>query len=77
VDVRGITLLIAHPEDLIRMKTVAAQYRDRPEIKRRQDLDDIAILNRVLEVGSDQARDKHVPTARPYSSPPTRPGPSR
>jgi hypothetical protein len=51
VQVRGITLLISHPEDLIRMKTAAAQFRDRPEAKRRQDLDDIAVLNRVLEHG--------------------------
>jgi hypothetical protein len=49
IDVRGIKLLIAHPEHLIRMKTAASQFRDRPEAKRRQDLDDIAVLNRVLE----------------------------
>jgi uncharacterized nucleotidyltransferase DUF6036 len=49
VDVRGIRLLIAHPEHLIPMKTAASQFRDRPDAKRRQDLDDIAVLNRVLE----------------------------
>jgi hypothetical protein len=49
VDVRGIHLLIAHPEHLIRMKTAASQFRDRPEAKRRQDLDDIAVLSRVLQ----------------------------
>jgi hypothetical protein len=49
VEVRGIKLMIAHPEDLIRMKTAAAQFRDRPEAKRRQDLDDIAVLTRALE----------------------------
>lgn len=49
VDVRGLTLLIAHPEDLIRMKTAASQFRDRPEAKRQQDLDDIAVLTRLLE----------------------------
>jgi hypothetical protein len=54
VEVPGISLLIAHPEDLIRMKTSAAQFRDRPEAeaKRRQDLDDVAVLHRVLEPGS-------------------------
>jgi hypothetical protein len=56
VEVRGITLLIAHPEDLIRMKSAAAQTRDRPEAKRRQDLDDIAVLSRVLEAGPTLGR---------------------
>lgn len=47
VEVLGVRLLIAHPEDLIRMKTAAAGFRDRPEPKRRQDLDDIAVLERA------------------------------
>jgi hypothetical protein len=54
VDVRGIQLLIAHPEHLIPMKTAASQFRDRPEAKRRQDLDDIAVLNQALEAGGSQ-----------------------
>ena len=56
VEVRGLTLLIAHPEDLIRMKTAASQFRDRPEAKRQQDLDDIAVLTRLLEQRSDLDR---------------------
>lgn len=47
VEIRGAKLLIAHPEDLIRMKRAAARFRDRPEAKRRQDLDDIAVLERL------------------------------
>ncbi|MEO8968821.1 MAG: DUF6036 family nucleotidyltransferase [Solirubrobacteraceae bacterium] len=47
VEVLGAGILIAHPEDLIRMKTVASSFRDRPEAKRRQDLDDIAVLERL------------------------------
>jgi hypothetical protein len=77
VDVRGITLLIAHPEHLIRMKTAAAQFRDRPEAKRRQDLDDIAVLNRVLEGGEEHGRrgpGRAAPLSRPL---PTRSGASR
>ncbi len=54
VEVRGVRLLVAHPEDLIRMKTAASRFRDRPERKRRQDLDDIAVLERLRapEAGS-------------------------
>jgi hypothetical protein len=55
VEIRGVTLLIADRDDLIRMKTAASQFRDRPEPKRRQDLDDIAVLER-LRVGSAPAR---------------------
>jgi len=44
VEVFGVRILVAHPEDLIRMKAAASQFRDRPEAKRRQDLDDIAVL---------------------------------
>lgn len=47
VEVLGARILIAHPEDLIRMKTAASSFRDRPEAKRRQDLDDIAVLERL------------------------------
>jgi hypothetical protein len=47
VKIRGVTLLIAHPDDLIRMKTAASQFRDRPTPKRRQDLDDIAVLEQL------------------------------
>jgi hypothetical protein len=47
VEVFGVTLKVAHPEDLIRMKVAASRFRDRPEIKRRQDLDDIAVLERL------------------------------
>ena len=49
VEVLGVRLLIAHPEDLIRMKSAAAAFRDRPEAKRRQDLDDIAVLERARD----------------------------
>jgi hypothetical protein len=59
VEIRGVRLLIAHPEDLIRMKTAAAEFRDRPEPKRRQDLDDVAVLERLSAskpAGSPQAR---------------------
>jgi hypothetical protein len=55
VEIRGVTLLIAHPDDLIRMKTAASQFRDRPDAKRRQDLDDIAVLER-LQAGSEPAQ---------------------
>jgi hypothetical protein len=44
VEVLGVSLLVAHPEDLIRMKIAASRLRDRPGPKRRQDLDDIAVL---------------------------------
>ena len=47
VEVLGARILIAHPEDLIRMKTAVSRFRDRPEAKRRQDLDDIAVLERL------------------------------
>jgi hypothetical protein len=63
VEVRGITLQIAHPEHLIRMKTAAAAFRDRPEAKRRQDLDDIAVLNRVLEQDPRRSRREGGPAA--------------
>jgi hypothetical protein len=71
VEIRGRVLLIAHPDDLIRMKTAAAQFRDRPPAKRRQDLDDIAVLEQLRE-GEEQAPE----TGRPPPSPPP-PDPGR
>ncbi len=47
VEVFGVRILVAHPEDLIRMKLAAAELRDRPEVKRRQDREDIAVLERL------------------------------
>lgn len=47
VEVFGVRILVAHPEDLIRMKLAASEFRDRPEAKRRQDRDDIAVLERL------------------------------
>jgi hypothetical protein len=38
------------------MKTAASRFRDRPQAKRRQDLDDIAVLQRLrIGVGGDSA----------------------
>jgi hypothetical protein len=64
VEVLGVRLLVAHPEDLIRMKTAASQFRDRPEPKRRQDLDDIAVLERL----------RAAEPTRPAEAENTRPG---
>jgi hypothetical protein len=47
VEIRGVMLRIAHPEDLIRMKTAASRFRDRLPEKRRQDLEDIVVLERI------------------------------
>jgi hypothetical protein len=47
VEALGVRMLVAHPEDLIRMKIAASQFRDRPESKRRQDLDDIVVLEKL------------------------------
>ncbi len=60
VEVLGASILIAHPEDLIRMKTAAAAFRDRPEAKRRQDLDDIAVLQRLTTDIEDSTRTSHA-----------------
>jgi hypothetical protein len=49
LDLGDLVLLAAHPEDLIRMKTAAAEFRDRPEAKRQQDREDIAVLERLRE----------------------------
>ncbi len=64
VEIRGVTLLIAHPDDLIRMKTAASRFRDRPEAKRRHDLDDIAVLER-LRAGSAPAQAGPSPERTP------------
>jgi hypothetical protein len=69
VEIRGVTLLIAHPDDLIRMKTAASQFRHRPAQKRRQDLDDIAVL--------EQLRARQPPDGGQAPPPPaTRPDPT-
>ena len=64
VEVFGVRLLVAHPEDLIRMKVAAAEFRDRPEAKREQDRQDIAVLERLRSSERDQGID---PPARPRS----------
>jgi hypothetical protein len=61
VEVFGVRLLVAHPEDLIRMKVAAAEFRDRPEVKREQDRQDIAVLERLRA----QEQDPPSPTRRP------------
>ncbi len=79
-------MLVAHPEDLIRMKISAAAFRDRPEPKRRQDLDDIAVLEglravRPLEAqngpGTAELSSRHGAsrTAKRSNEPPGRDGP--
>jgi hypothetical protein len=72
VDVFGVRLLVAHPEDLIRMKVAAAEFRDRPEAKREQDRQDIAVLERLRSSGRDQEIDLPPPERRPPG-----PGPQR
>lgn len=64
VEVLGARILIAHPEDLIRMKTAASSFRDRPEAKRRQDLDDIAVLERLRADHDASATAELVDAAR-------------
>jgi hypothetical protein len=49
LELGDLVLLAAHPEDLIRMKTAAAEFRGRPEAKRHQDREDIAVLERLRE----------------------------
>jgi hypothetical protein len=75
VEIRDVTLLIANPDDLIRMKSTAAQFRDRPAPKRRQDLDDIAVLER-LRTSQTQAEPPTVQpptrTIGPAGQPPAR-----
>ena len=57
VEIFGVRLLVAHPEDLIRMKVAAAEFRDRPEAKREQDRQDIAVLERLRS----SRRDEEIP----------------
>ena len=81
IEVRGITVLTAHPEHLIRMKTAAAELRDRPGAKRRQDLDDVAVLTRLLDADRPQSGPaaplRHAnPTRRTAPRPPRQPGPT-
>ena len=88
VEIRGARLLIAHPEDLIRMKSAAAGFRDRPEAKRRQDLDDIAVLerlraerdasaaSRLLDAARGEAATTGAPDERDQATRPSTPRPS-
>ena len=71
VEIRGVMLRIAHPEDLIRMKTAASRFRDRLPEKRRQDLEDIVVLERIAaERDAAAARDcSTLPAARPRQAP--------
>ncbi len=69
VQIRGVTLLTAHPDDLIRMKTAAAQFRDRPTAKRRQDLDDIAVLEQVRAGQASAAGRPEIPSIDPTADP--------
>jgi hypothetical protein len=76
VDAVGVRLLVAHPEDLIRMKSASSQFRDRPEAKRHQDLDDIAVLERLRQNPvpmTDQIERQSNP--RPVTRPIRRGGP--
>jgi hypothetical protein len=84
VEVRGVRLLIAHPEDLIRMKLAASRFRDRPEHKRRQDLDDIAVLEQLRRQdhtpptpGGGAALPPRRTPPRAQRTPPGRQGPRR
>lgn len=83
VELGSLTLLVAHPEDLIRMKTAAAEFRDRPDAKRRQDREDIAVLERLIgeerkrraQMGApDRAQPPSHPSAYPSSRLPPRRG---
>jgi hypothetical protein len=70
-----LTVLVAHPEDLIRMKTAAAEFRDRPEAKRDQDRQDIAVLERLRS--EELARRAASPEGPPPTSRPPGLNPSR
>ena len=63
VEVFGVRLLVAHPEDLIRMKVAAAEFRDRPAAKREQDRQDIAVLEHL------RSRARGIDTPPPDPSP--------
>lgn len=70
LEVRGLEVLVAHPEDLIRMKTAASRVRDRPEEKRRLDLDDITVLERQrTHQPSTPPRGGRSPTRGPFEGP--------
>jgi hypothetical protein len=77
VEIRGVTLLIAHPDDLIRMKTAASQFRDRPAPKRRQDLDDISALERVRTGLAPNSGIVSPPVPSRPAAPPPPSGPPR
>lgn len=70
VEVFGVRMMVAHPEDLIRMKLAASEFRDRPEAKRRQDLDDIAVLERLRDISPDSR--PSGPTRKPSAKPDNR-----
>jgi hypothetical protein len=72
VEVFGMCLLVAHPEDLIRMKVAAAEFRDRPEAKREQDRQDIAVLERLRSSERDRGIDPPPPERRPPGPEPQR-----
>jgi len=81
IEIRGITVLIAHADHLIRMKTAAAALRDRSGAKRNQDLDDVAVLTRLLdadrpESGPAAPLRRPNPTRRVSPGPPRRLGPT-
>jgi hypothetical protein len=72
VEVFGVRILVAHPEDLIRMKVAAAAVRDRPEAKRQQDRQDIAVLERLRGM-EQEPTDPPLPEVRsPGLGPPRR-----
>jgi len=73
VEIRGVRLRIADPEDLIRMKSAAAGFRDRPEAKRRQDLDDIAVLERLRAERDASAASHPVDATRGHAATPGSP----
>ena len=68
IEVLGTRVVIAHPEDLIRMKTAAAGVRDRPDAKRRQDLDDIVVLERARDLQESQRLQRAGTPENPRSS---------
>jgi hypothetical protein len=72
VEVFGVRILVAHPEDLIRMKVAAAEFRDRPEAKRQQDREDIAVLERLRSAERDQGIDPPPPEHQPPGQEPQR-----
>jgi len=73
IEVFGIRILVAHPEDLIRMKAAAAEFRDRPEAKRQQDRQDIAVLEQLRRQELGRRAAEREPPIQP---PPERDNPS-